>query len=221
MSQRHRGTVTLVFDDGYTAVYKNVMPLLDQYGIPGVFAVALEHTAIEQTENRPVTPWREWLKLQEQGHEIAAHSVSHRNLTNLSADELTRELREPASALSAHSLIYPGGAYSHNVIEEAKKYYRAARTVNRGFERKTSAHPWELKTYNFTRHNFSPWRANALATWAHLADRWLIETYHLVDDHESEKEHAVRLSDFASHLKFLSKLPVDVVTIKTMFGRHP
>lgn len=221
MSRHLRGAVTLVFDDGYTNIYQNVVPLLAQYNLPAVFAVALEHQAIEQTEGRPVTPWTAWLELKKQGHEIAAHAVSHRNLTSLSDNELAFELSEPARTLSATTLVYPGGAYDDRVVREAAKHYHAGRGVTKGFEHKQPATPMKLKTYNFTRHNFSPARANALAAWAWAADRWLIETYHLVDDDESEKEHAVRLGDFASHLKFLSRLPVDVVTIEAMFTRRP
>ena len=219
MAQHRRGAITLVFDDGYTTVYQNVVPLLTQYNMPAVFAVALEHAAVERSENRPVTPWPAWLELQRQGHEIAAHSVSHRDLTHLSAAELADELRQPAHQLGAHTLVYPGGAYNRAVASEAARYYRAARSVKKGFENKQPAKPMELKTYNFTRHNFSPRRANARAFWAYFTDRWLIETYHLVDDNETEKKHAVRLTDFAAHLRFLAKVPLEVVTIQQMIDR--
>lgn len=216
MPKHTRGAVTLVFDDGYTGVYQNVVPLLAQHSVPGVFAVALDSQAIKATENRPVTPWTTWCELTKYGHEIAAHSVSHRNLTNLSDEELATELSRPAQTLAASTLVYPGGAHDERVMHEAAKHYRAARTTVKGFERKKPTAPMQLKTYNFTRHNFSPWRANALVLWAWLTDGWLIETYHLVDNSETEKKHAVRLTDFAAHLTFIKKLPVAKVTIKTM-----
>jgi peptidoglycan/xylan/chitin deacetylase (PgdA/CDA1 family) len=219
MSRFLRGAVTFVFDDGYTSVYTNVLPLLARHKFPAVFAVALEHRAVEQTEQRSVTPAADWLTIREQGHEIAAHSVSHRNLTRLSPSELSRELMEPAEQLAATTLVYPGGAVDETVRQEAGKHYRAARTVKKGFEKIIPADPLALKTYNFTRHNFSVWRANALAFWACLTGRWLIETYHLIDDNEAEKEHAVNQRDFAAHLNFLSKLPIAVVTIQSMMTR--
>ncbi|MBI4022157.1 MAG: polysaccharide deacetylase family protein, partial [Candidatus Andersenbacteria bacterium] len=88
-----RGCVTLVFDDGYTDVYNQVVPLLDQFGLPGVFAIPLDHSHIEQTEGYTVTPWPAWLNVRQRGHEIAAHSVTHADLTQLAPAQLDDELR--------------------------------------------------------------------------------------------------------------------------------
>lgn len=209
-----RGQITFVFDDGYEVIYKNVVPVLDEYKMLGVFAVALDNKAIESTEKRPVVPWEKWLSLKAQGHEIAAHSVSHRNLTKLSLIELNHELTEPAQKLGASTIIYPGGAFNETVINTTKTHYTAGRAVKKGFEKLTPRDPMQLKTYNFTRTNFSVTKANMLALWAWLTNSWLIETYHMVDDNETEVLHSVRLSDFKKHLSFIHHLPVKVITIQ-------
>lgn len=209
-----RGTVTLVFDDGYEVIYQNVLPLLNQLKIKGVFAVPLNSEVIEQTEGRPTVPWPEWLKIKKDGHEIAAHGISHRDLTTLSANKLTQELSRPAEQLSASTLIYPGGAFNDVVKQEAAKYYQAARGTRHGLETLPPRDPMALKTHNFTRKNFSIHKANALAMWTWLTSSWLIETYHLVDDNETARVHAVTLDAFKRHLSFIKDLPVRITTIQ-------
>src|SRR5687767_7922458 len=125
---KQRGMVTFVFDDGYQAVYEEVVPLLDQHHLPAVFAVPLQTEAVARSEGEATLPIDVWRALQSRGHEIAAHSVTHRNLTTLSPAELATELAEPAKVLNATTLVYPGGAHNETVREAAKQYYRAART---------------------------------------------------------------------------------------------
>ncbi|MEX2054858.1 MAG: polysaccharide deacetylase family protein, partial [Candidatus Andersenbacteria bacterium] len=139
---KQRGMVTFVFDDGYQAVFEEVVPLLDQYHLPAVFAVPLQSEVVARSEGEPTLPVQKWLTLTGAGHEIAAHSVSHRNLTTLSPTELATELAEPARELQATTLVYPGGAHNETVVQAAKQFYKAARTVERGFERKRPTNPW-------------------------------------------------------------------------------
>ncbi|MBI4022100.1 MAG: hypothetical protein HY372_01990, partial [Candidatus Andersenbacteria bacterium] len=138
---------------------------------------------------------------------------THADLTQLAPAQLDDELRRPAAVLRATTLVYPGGAYNAYVKQRARVYYQAARTVSRGFERLPPPDPWQLKTYNFTRRNFTAIKANAAALTAWLANRWLIETYHLVVDGETSHTHSVSLRDFTAHLRFLSRLPIAVQTI--------
>jgi len=219
MTIPRRGIVTLVFDDGYESIFNTVVPVLDKYSLPGVFAVSLDGEKISATEKRPVTSWTEWLSIKNRGHEIASHAVTHANLTKLSTSELTEELKESRDKLSADTIVYPGGAYNDQVLAEAKKHYQAGRTVKRGFENVVPADPMQLKTFNFSRRNFSLLKVNLLAIWAWLTNSWLIETYHLVDDNDSNVMHNVPLKDFASHVRLLSRLPIHVRTIKDVINK--
>lgn len=214
-----RGCVSLVFDDGYTAIYSQVVPLLEHFGLPGVFAVTIDQDNIERSEGLPVTPWQTWLTLGQRGHEIAAHSVTHADLTQLAPKQLDDELRRPSALLNSTTLVYPGGAYNAEVLERARVYYRAARTVSRGFEHLPPKKPWQLKSYNFTGRNFTAIRANAFALNAWLTNRWLIETYHLISDGDLSNPHSVSLRAFTAHLRFLSRLPIAVLTIDQVLAR--
>ncbi len=210
--------VSIVIDDGFSAAFTSVVPLLDQYHFPGVFAVPVDHAVIARTMQRSTTSWEEWLAITSRGHEIAAHSISHVDLTTLTAAELEEELRLPQILLQASTLVYPGGGFNDAVMRVTKKYYQAARSTTHGFETLPPRNAYELRTFDFTRSNFSVRKANLLALWAVLSNTWLIETYHMIDDHEQDMMHHVSLHDFRSHLAFLARLPIAVKTIRSVIG---
>ena len=170
-----RGTITLVFDDGYQAVYDDVVPLLEGAQLPGVFAIPLTAPAGKATP--PTASAAAWRPLADRGHELAAHSVSHTDLTQLADHELDRELREPAETLGATTLVYPGGAFDDRVVRTAKRYYEAARTTTWGFETVPPHDSMRLKTVNYSKRNWSLLKANARVLWAWLTGAWLIETF--------------------------------------------
>jgi peptidoglycan/xylan/chitin deacetylase (PgdA/CDA1 family) len=209
-----RGVITFVFDDGYERVWRNAVPLLRQHRMPAVFALSLSAQHLEKSAQSKIKPWSQWVPLRDEGHELASHSVSHPNLTELSASQLERELSKAAHQLSASTLVYPGGAFNDLVVEAARRYYTAARTVHHGLETIPPADPMRLKSYNFSRKNFSVLRANILASLAWLTNSWLIETYHMVDDEEGEMIHWVKTNQLKQHLSFVAHLPIAVKTIK-------
>jgi peptidoglycan/xylan/chitin deacetylase (PgdA/CDA1 family) len=215
-----RGVITLVFDDGYQAVYKHVLPLLDEMHMSAVFALPLNTTALAATVSEPLRPWQEWLSVRQRGHEIAAHSINHADLRQLPAQKLQQELQIPHDTLPATTLVYPGGAYNDTVVTHAKKYYTAARTTIYGFESIPATDPWQLKTVDYTRDNFSLFKANARAVWVALTGRWLIETFHMIDPASggvdkitSNMHHSVPFTAFKKHLQLIHQLPINVKTI--------
>ncbi len=209
------GILTLTFDDGYRHVYKKIVPLLDSMGMVGVFAVPIDETAVATSEHLPTTSWQEWVKLRDQGHEIAAHSISHTDLTSLTAAQLDQELTEPAQKLDARTLVYPGGAYNDTVIGAATRKYQAARTTDFGMESVPAEDSMRLKTVNYTDCNWSLFRANLRVLWASIRGRWLIETYHVIDD-TSDAIHAVPYAQFVKHIEFIKRVGISVRTIKSV-----
>lgn len=210
---KNRGAITLVFDDGYKSVYEEVLPLLRQYKVRAVFAVPL-NTPENTLAGETITSYKEWLACAARdGHEIAAHGITHRDLTTLSEIELHEELLGPAEALQATTLVYPGGAHDDRIIHAAKKYYRSGRTVLYGLNERFPKDPMRLKTINFTKRNFSVLRANLRALQALLQNKWLIETYHMVSKKTSTLNHSVLLDDLNAHLDFITSLPIKIGTI--------
>ncbi len=215
---RNRGTITLVFDDGYQAIYDAIIPLLKKYNVRAVFAIPIHppQNSIEGEKLAPLADWQHAAKLD--GHELAAHSLTHTNLTELADKALIKELQEPSKILSATTLIYPGGAYNDRVVKQSSKYYTAARGVTRGFETIPPRDSMRLKTINFSKRNFSPARANTHALKAFIGDLWLIETYHMVSKKLSPLSHSVLLDEFEAHLDFITSIPIQIKTISDIIS---
>lgn len=214
-----RGTITLAFDDGYENVFTHVLPLLQRFEIRAVFAIPV-HTAalLERATSAPV-PLERWkTACTENGHELAAHSVTHRSLTTLTDDELASELRQSRAATRATTFVYPGGAHDRRVASATRTVFAAARTVQRGFERIPPRDAGRLSTFVATAKNFSVWKWNLRALGAVLMNHWLIETYHDVEPDRSVRgardTHTVPLHALEAHIRFLVQLPVRIATIR-------
>lgn len=213
-----RGVITLAFDDGYEQIFNQVVPILNQYQMRGVFAIPLNPSTILESVRRPIVSWENWLPLKEQGHEIAAHTIHHADITTLTGENLTAELLEPQQKLSATTFVYPGGAYNEETAKEVSRYYQAGRTTKKGFEHLPPRHPLALQTFDYTRQSFSLLKANYRALKAYVTNSWLIETYHLIDDQELDIEHCIPLSLFIRHLQFIHSLPIQVKTIQEVIN---
>ncbi len=215
-----RGAITLVFDDGYKDVYDEVIPLLAYYGVQAVFAVPLSPVSgkIEHEEIETVNNWK--IIAKKYGHEIAAHGMSHRSFASLSHHELEEELAKSAQELQATTLVYPGGAYNEHIVREAQKHYTAARTVKFGLEQLPPEKPFELKTINYTKNNFSRMKANSYSLLAWIQNKWLIETFHMVRKDKSSMKHTVSLSDLDAHLDFITSLPIRIATTREIVSPY-
>ncbi len=211
-----RGTLTLVFDDGYTEVTERVVPVLRQYGVKAVFAVPVSSETIRKSAGAPVASLADWQHLcAREGHELAAHGVSHAPLTMLSQRKLEADLDAAQKATGATTLVYPGGAQDERVRAATRGVFRAARGVLWGMETLPPKDRYALRTFNATRKNFSVLRWNIRALFAWLLDRWCIETYHRFTN-DPAIFHAVRLEDFERHLRFVTRLPLRIATIRTV-----
>ena len=123
--------VTTSWDDGDKADLR-IAELLSSSGIPGTFYVPVlpfreKKNALDAAALRSLSALR---------FEIGAHSVSHRNLSKLSGQELENEVRPCKAALEdmvGHEVgmfCYPGGRYNREVLQALKSArYRGGRTV--------------------------------------------------------------------------------------------
>ena len=213
-----RGAISFVFDDGYEHIYKNVLPILESVNIPAVISVTLKGETFGDSTHVPRRPWQDWLNIRNNGHEIASHTVSHKDLKTLSTHELEFELGDSAKALGASTIVYPGGGISDDIIKIASKYYTAGRGIIHGFEPLTPENPMQLHTLNYRSDNFSVLKANLYAFMAFLKNQWIIETYHVVSDSEPDIHHCVKLADFKRHINFVKELPINATTIANLIN---
>lgn len=135
-------TFVITFDDGSRNCYLNAYPILNKYGFRATVFIVINE--IDKTITHPRSAPEKRLSLEEMNNlskfwDIESHSLSHRDLTKISADELTAELKyslEKLKKMTGKEIIlfcYPYGNYNSEVITKVKKFgYRAACTTKPG-----------------------------------------------------------------------------------------
>lgn len=129
------GTAALTFDDGFAALREHVLPVLTREQLPAtVFLVAQTLTPAGRPVDWVDTPGTEplatltldqVLEMQDAGVEFESHSWAHHDLTQLTAEECVRDLRESRELLSdllgrrVSLLAYPRGLHDATVRQAA------------------------------------------------------------------------------------------------------
>lgn len=92
----------------------------------------------EQREQFDLATWEELKGIDPRVVTIGSHTMTHPILTSLDADETEAELRESRRTLEKQLerpvtvFCYPNGNLSETVVENARRYYRSAVTVDPG-----------------------------------------------------------------------------------------
>ena len=140
-----RRGVHVTFDDAYRDVL-GVLPLLEELGLPAtVFACSsyaedgralavpeLADDAAARPEALATMTWDELREIAERGVEIGSHTATHAHLTQLTDDELDRELRESKARIEdvlgrpVRLLAYPYGEHDGRVQRAASRAGYAA-----------------------------------------------------------------------------------------------
>ena len=118
-----RKPVMITFDDGYRGTYERALPLLKRYGFRAVFYLLGRKGATQNTwdpiDSESALIGEDDIKaLASEGMEVGAHSVSHRNFSNLNQAEIESEVQESKSYLEQItgkpilSFAYPFGGIS-------------------------------------------------------------------------------------------------------------
>ena len=124
--------VILTFDDGYKSQYSNAKPILDKYGYKATFSIVCNY--VGNGDNRMT--WEEVKSLQQEGHDIASHTMNHYDLSKLLPQEVEYEVAQSKQCLldqgiNPRSFAYPfnGGSDDPSVINTVASYYDLARTA--------------------------------------------------------------------------------------------
>ncbi len=176
-------SVVITFDDGYEDNFLYAHPALRRQGFTGCFFVPSGFVeAVDRApEDRSMT-WAQLHELLRAGHEIGAHSVTHRKLTMLDAAAMQAEVRLCKEALerglgrAVELFCYPAGAYNAAVRRAvAESGYRAACTVAPGANR-TGADPFTLRRTEISAFD-SLWdlekKLAGAYDWLHAAVQWM------------------------------------------------
>lgn len=136
-------SIVCTFDDGYTGVLKNAMPIMNIYGFTATVYVCTDYLGkyndwnFKDKKRRRHMSINELTELQKNGWEIGSHGVTHRSLLRLNDDEIVTELAESKKILeekfgAVTSYAYPYGDYSEYIMKQVKKYYSNAFLLTQG-----------------------------------------------------------------------------------------
>jgi peptidoglycan/xylan/chitin deacetylase (PgdA/CDA1 family) len=135
--------VALTFDDGFASVAQVAAPLMAEHGFRGtVFAIAGRmggrsdwDTQPGRAPRRPLATAAELRRLAADGFEIGSHTMTHRPLSHVPAQELRHELEDSRSVLeeavgaTVGSVAYPYGVPPPpHAMEAVRHTYSAACT---------------------------------------------------------------------------------------------
>jgi peptidoglycan/xylan/chitin deacetylase (PgdA/CDA1 family) len=178
------GAVTIRLDDNWLSQYKNAFPLFDQAG----FDVTL-YVTTKQIADTGFPGYMSKAQIEEvyrAGHEIGAHTRTHRDLVTLSTVEKVAEIQGSRDDLLSWgvgpilSFAYPFGSYDAESLQIVKEAgFESAASSNGGLATPDSD-PYQLERYGI--ENTTTF--SMIKGWidkAKLEKNWLILTIHEVE----------------------------------------
>jgi peptidoglycan/xylan/chitin deacetylase (PgdA/CDA1 family) len=134
--------VVVTFDDGYRSVVSAALPVLAARSWPAVLNLTFKNVGLPGGLTE-----RQVRRLLTAGWELAAHSLTHPDLTGLGRAALTREVAGSRSALRrtfgapVDFFCYPAGRYDASVVAAVEDAgYLGATTTISGLARPDAMH---------------------------------------------------------------------------------
>lgn len=201
--------VSIVFDDGWSSVYENAYPILEEHGI-----CSTQFIISGVTGNPAYMSAVQIEDMLHNCHEIQSHTVTHRNLTELSNGELKDELFNSRVSLEhltnqpVEDIAVPLGAYNEAVQKAAKTWYRSLRTTSSGINTLENFDAYKLYSPTIDASHTVEDIQKMIAE-AKERNGWLILTYHQIDN--SNLKYAVTPENFRAQIDTVIASSVDIV----------
>src|SRR6476620_9934869 len=127
--------IMLAFDDSPKSQFTLAKPVLDKYGYKGnFFTVCNFVNRGSENVDKSRMNWQDIKALQQQGHDIESHTMTHTDLNNKSIQSLNYEIGGSKQCLLNHGInstvfAYPESTGSENatIINIVSKFYNLAR----------------------------------------------------------------------------------------------
>ena len=225
------GIITIAFDDGYKDTFDSCAHFLTENGVRATFAISPCH--IDKTlENRPVVSRDNIQYLINNGHEIASHTLTHRNLLtvfNSEGEEAVKNEMEKSKIslestfkIEVESFVFP--FIIKNQDERLRKlssgYYASSRTTTEdfAFNDLPLKDPYSIMGTAMTT-DLPMSEYNKLVDIAQKNDLWLIEVFHLVSTKNTKSAHRdedyrffTHLDAFKEHINYILSKKVPILT---------
>jgi len=225
-----KGIVTIAFDDAYLDTLRHAVRYLNRLKIPSTIAVP--HDLIgKKLEKRPVAGRRELKNALDRGHEIASHTLTHRNLLRLSSQDYGETITEISASkkflentLNARvdSFVFPYIEYnqSRKLRSIAKKYYKTSRITSYVpcFNKTPLRNPYFVKGFAVMKKHAISY-LNRQIDHAARNKLWLIEVFHLVAEKNTLSAHRpeayrffMQIKDFKEHIRYILSRDIIIMT---------
>jgi len=217
-----KGMVSLTFDDGWQTNYDTAIPILNTAGFKSTQYIITG--SIGDTADGYMT-LDEIKSIYQAGHDIAAHTRTHPDLTTPGVDlqsEITGSRNDLlANFIPVDSFAYPYGRYSP-AIESAVTAagFSGARSIDHGYNDK-STNPLALTVQIVERggvcgtDNAPVTTLNQVKNWidtAAAAKTWLILVFHQTDNNNANC-YGDTPSMLQNIVKYLKTSNVDIITV--------
>lgn len=211
------GIVSLAFDDGWRSVYENALPILESGNLKSTQYIVSRYL---DAKHPAYMDARQVCDLEQRGHEIGCHSVSHRHLPEQTQAIIQEEVALSQRCLqdfglSPQTFAYPYGDYDERVIDAVKRSgFKGARTAGEdrdsGFN-DMSADPYLLKGQAVKIDT----PLARIEEWVHHVrdnDLWLVLVFHQID-HEG-REWSTTPETLCRIVEHLLMVQARVVTVR-------
>jgi len=206
--------VSLTFDDGWSSIYTNGLPLLQKYGFVSTQYII---SGKLNTANYMTTAMVQAFK--NAGSEIGSHTVTHPDLTTLTSANLKTELSSSKTTLqklfgtdTALDFASPYGRYNSAVITAIKQYYQSHRSTDVGFNSKDTFNPYNILVQNVDADT-TPAQVAAWVAKAKADNTWLVLVYHEVTDSTNTDGYSVTPADLDAELANIKASGISVETM--------
>ncbi len=220
-AQFNRGIVSLTFDDGWLNQYTAGLSLLDKHNAKATFYI-ISSTFLDNANYPDYMNQAEIQALQNDGHEIGSHTVTHPHLPTLTATQLDQELGNSKTSLqsafglnAAINFATPYGEYNAAVITGIQKYYRSHRSTDDGFNSKDNFDIYNIKVQNVDDAT-TPAQVAAWVAQAQRDKTWLVLVYHLVQNDPNPaptEDYSVSPANLEAELANMQQSGIAVETV--------
>jgi peptidoglycan/xylan/chitin deacetylase (PgdA/CDA1 family) len=181
--------LSVTFDDGWLTTYTKALPMLQKYGIP-----TTQYILSGVLKNPLYMSEGQIRSMQQAGHEVGSHTVSHPDLTALDDQDLQRELTVSRTELQKRfgvirDFASPLGAYDDRTLAAIGKLYRSQRNTagdpgfvdDKDVNLASNFNPLDIMAYT-VRATTTKEDLQRLLDYTIAHNGWLVLTYHQVGE---------------------------------------